>query len=90
MERKCPLRNPDVVVRKEKDEALLFDPSDGNMMCMNSTGIFVWDECDGKSSAEEISRKIEEEFEVSSEVAEKDCRSFLEELEKSGFIGYAF
>lgn len=90
MDKKRPVRNPDIVDRKEEKEALLFDPADGNILCINSTGIFIWERCDGTRTVQEISRELTEEFDVSAGQAEKECESFLKELEKPGFIGYAF
>ena len=88
MEEKYPVKTPDVVVRQEEKEALLFNPADGNMLCINSTGIFVWKMCDGKVSCKGIAKELTEEFDVSVGKAEEDCLKYLNELEGSGFIGY--
>ena len=88
MKKTYPKRNPDIVARKEEKEALLFNPADGNMLCVNKTGILVWDLCDGSRAAEDITGEITERFEVSSETARKDCDLYLKELEEAGFIGF--
>ena len=84
---KYPVRNPDIVIRREKEEALSFNPADGNMICMNKTGILVWDLCDGANTFDDIVAKIVEKFEVSREKAEEDCEKFVKELEEAGFLG---
>ena len=83
-----PLRNPDIVGRKEEKEALLFDPSNGNMLCINTTGMSIWDLCDGGNSIDAIVSKIEEEYDIAAEQASEDSIKFLEVLEKKGFLGY--
>jgi len=88
MKERCPVKNHDIVVRKEKKEALLFNPADGNLLCINTTGIFVWELCDGSHAASDIAGEIRERYEVSRDKAEKDCIGYLKELEKAGFIRY--
>ena len=88
MEPKRPLRNPDIVIRSEKKEALLFNPADGNMLCVNGTGIMVWDLSDGSRTVGEMAGEIAEKYEVAPEKAEEDCLAYLADLEKAGFIGY--
>ena len=83
-----PVKNPDIVAREEKKEALLFNPADGNMLCINKTGIFIWNLCDGSFSIEDIAKRITDNFEVSFEMAKKECLQFLKMLEKPGFVGY--
>lgn len=83
-----PVRNPDIVARKEEKEALLFNPADGKMMCINKTGIFVWDMSDGRAAVADIVGKITAGYDVEKGTAEGDCARFLEDLEKTGFITY--
>jgi hypothetical protein len=88
MEKAYPERNPDIVARKEEKEALLFNPADGNMLCTNRTGVLVWELCDGAHDVEGMAREITDKYEVSFEKAEKDCLTYLKELEQAGFICY--
>lgn len=82
-----PVRNPDVVERKEEAEALLFDPATGNILCVNTTGIFIWEICDGSRGFEDIVGELTGEYDVAPEKAEEDCHTYLDDLEKAGFIG---
>jgi hypothetical protein len=84
-----PVRNPDIVVREDEKEALLFNPADGNMMCINKTGILVWGLSDGSHAVNDIVSKITDNYDVPRENAEMDCLAYLKELEGSGFLGYA-
>ncbi|MGB3082617.1 MAG: PqqD family protein [Candidatus Omnitrophota bacterium] len=72
-----PVKNPDIVVRKEEKEALLFSPADGNTLCINGTGITIWDLCDGSRGTKDIVGEITGKYEVSREKAEKDCLNFF-------------
>jgi len=88
MDKKYPLRNPDIVARKEEKEALLFNPADGNMLCVNSTGTVIWDLSDGTKTIPEMAAAIADQYEINVDQAEKDCRSYLADIERSGFLGY--
>ncbi|MFC1570505.1 PqqD family protein [Candidatus Omnitrophota bacterium] len=88
MKSKFPFKNPDIVARNDQKEALLFDPSSGNMLCINKTGTFIWELCDGTHTVEDIVEGITKKQEVDSKRAEEDCSAYLTELEKAGFIGY--
>jgi hypothetical protein len=89
MKKSCPAKNPDVVVREDEKEALLFNPANGNMICINSTGMLIWGLSDGTHAVGDMIAKITDIYEVPEETAQKDCLSYLKELEDSGFVGYA-
>jgi hypothetical protein len=86
--KKYPVKNPDIVARKEEKEALLFNPSDGRLMCINGTGILVWDMSDGTSEISDIISRITQGYDVAAERAQVDCVTYLDDLEKAGFITY--
>ena len=88
MNDKTPARNPDIVSRREEGEALLFDPADGNLLCVNSTGMFIWDKCDGSNTLDDLAVAVAEEYDVAKDKALEDCTAFLDKLEGPGFIGY--
>ena len=83
-----PVKNPDIVARREEKEALLFNPADGKMMCINKPGILVWDMSDGKAAVADIVGRITAEYDVARDTAEGDCARYLEDLEKTGFMTY--
>ncbi|MEA3490181.1 MAG: PqqD family protein [Candidatus Omnitrophota bacterium] len=83
-----PVRNPDIVMRSEPKEALLFNPADGNMLCINETGILIWGLCDGDNATDDIVRKLTEVYDVSGDKAREDYDSFIKEMDEAGFIGY--
>ncbi len=88
MKTSCPVKNPDVIIREDEKEALLFHPANGNMVCINGTGMLVWGLSDGSNTVGDMIAKMTEIYEVTEDTAEKDCLSYLKELEDSGFVGY--
>lgn len=85
---KKPIKNPDAVVRREEEEAVVFNPADGNLVCINGTGVFVWDLCDGSRGIDDLVKALVSEYEVSSQDAEKDCLEYVKNLKEAGLIGY--
>ncbi|MDD5634493.1 MAG: PqqD family protein [Candidatus Omnitrophica bacterium] len=85
--KKYPVKSPDIVVREENGEALLFNPKDGKLICVNKTGIFIWKNCDGARSLEDIIKQLINKYDVPLSCAEKDCAKYFMELKQMGFIG---
>ena len=83
------LRNPDVVLREEdEDGGLLFNPDTNQIKVINSTGIFIWQECNGNQDVLAIVKALRDAFEdvPEDQVTDQVCE-FLEEMATSGFIG---
>lgn len=84
---KCLIANPDVIVRKEEEDAFLFNPEDGNLICVNSLGAFIWKHCDGSQASEKIITKIQKEYTgVSKDKIVKDFDAFVKELQEIKFL----
>jgi hypothetical protein len=83
------LRNPDVVLREEdEDGALLFNPDTNQVKVINSTGLFIWEKCDGQNGLEEIVQSIQQDFEeVPTDQVLQDVQGFLDGMQQTGFIG---
>ena len=82
------VKNEDIVTRQENNEALLFNPQDGNLLCINQTGIFIWDLCNGQNTKSSIIDRMLAEYEIDSiDKAKQDFSNFINELETAGFIG---
>jgi hypothetical protein len=88
MVERVPVRTPDIVIRSEKEESLMFNPADGATVCVNSTGKFIWDMCDGNNRVIDVVGRIGDVFDVGREEAEKDCTEFIADMERSGFLGF--
>jgi hypothetical protein len=85
----CYIRNPDVVLREEdEDGALLFNPDTNQVKVLNSTGLFIWERCDGIRSLQSIIDELKGEFsQVPLDELDKHVDDFLTDLKQSGFIG---
>ena len=59
-------RKDDIVVKKLKDETLIYDLKENKAYCLNETSAMVWRLCDGKRSAVEIAEEISRELGVTS------------------------
>ena len=76
----CYTQRADVRIQQVDGETLVLDDENGYIHQLNDTASFVWLQCDGKSSTEEIVRRFAEEFDVEDAVAAKDVSEVIEKL----------
>lgn len=83
------LCNPDVVLREEdEDGGLLFNPDTNQVKVVNTSGLFIWQQCSETCTLDEIVAKVQKEFEeVSFELVAQDVKEFVDGMVSSGFIG---
>jgi len=83
------VRNPDVILREEDpDGALLFNPDTNQIRMINTTGLFIWKQCDGKNDLSALLSALEANYEdVPEKEIEKQVKDFLIEMKANGFIG---
>src|SRR5215470_14925283 len=63
--RQTPLaRNEELVVQELPDEVLVYDLRQHKAHCLNKTSAFIWNHCDGQTSADEIAKLMEKEFQT--------------------------
>jgi hypothetical protein len=55
-------RNAELIVRELPDEVLIYDLKSHKAHCLNETAAFVWNHCDGKTTAAEIASLMEKEW----------------------------
>lgn len=76
-----PKRISDAFVsRKVDDELLIVDQDKGKIHQLNVSAEFIWSQCDGNNSVEEIVAKTFEKFDIEEEQVRKDVNSTLENL----------
>ncbi len=81
------LINADIVLRSEEEGAFLFDPDSGRICFVNDVGITIWKSCKMPVTLAEIIARVSLAYaEVPSEKVDSDCREFLRDLEKLGFL----
>ena len=84
------LRNPDVVLREEDPDegALLFNPDTNQVKVINTTGLFIWQQCGIARTLDEIVAEVQKGFdEVPSEQVAQDVQEFVDGMLATGFIG---
>jgi hypothetical protein len=84
------LRNPDVVLREEDPDegALLFNPDTNQVKVINTTGLFIWQQCGVARTLDEIVAEVQKGFDdVPSEQVAQDVQEFVDGMLASGFIG---
>jgi len=83
------IRNPDVVLREEDpDGGLVFNPDTNQVQVLNSTGLFIWRQCDGTRDLDGIVTAVQEAFdETPPDQVTQDVSEFVEGMVTSGFIG---
>ena len=72
-------RRPGVRTQEVADELLLLD-EDGLIHHLNQTASFIWRQCDGDTSVDDIARSMAREFDVSEAVAAKDVVQVVDQL----------
>jgi hypothetical protein len=75
------------VFRKIADECLLVPIGQNvadleSIFTLNEVASRIWELIDGKTDIQQIKARIAEEFEVTPEIAEKDLKQYLRQLEK--------
>ena len=55
-------RDEELVVQELSDEVLIYDLREHKAHCLNKTAAFVWNHCDGESTADEIAKLMEKEW----------------------------
>jgi predicted transcriptional regulator len=53
---------------------------------LDSIGVLVWNLCDGKTSVQQIIRKLAKKYNLNLRESEVACRTFLQMLVKKGLI----
>lgn len=83
------LCNPDVVLREEdEDGGLLFNPDTNQVKVINTTGLFIWQQCGEARTLDEIVAEVQKGFdEVPSEQVAQDVQEFVDGMVATGFIG---
>lgn len=89
--RRLFVRNPDVVLREEdEDGGLLFNPDTNQVKILNVTGLFLWKQCDGTHSLEDMLSLVRAEFDGAPTAdLEPQVLHYLEGLQRASFLGEA-
>lgn len=81
-----PKRSENVAWRTIVDKVLLVNPKDSFIYPLNTVATRIWELMDGKTSIEDIIKKLCEEFDQEKSAIQKDILEFLEELLRADLI----
>ncbi len=83
-------REPGVIARRIAGETILVPArrraSEMALFTLNEIGTFIWEQMDGRTSADRIVAAIVDRFEVESDRAAADLEAFLAELQRTGCL----
>ena len=82
------MRNPDVVLREEDpDGGLLFNPDTNQIRVLNTTGLFIWQLCDGSRDLPGITASVRESFDaVPDDKVTAQVKEFVDDMAANAFI----
>ena len=63
----------------------LFNPLD-SLFLLNPTGVFVWEQMDGRRTVQELSQAVAKTFGVEETIATADAKSFLASLRERNLV----
>ncbi len=87
MNRKSIVSKAKKVPAKELEgEMVLLNLENGDYVALNDAGMEIWKLLEGKKSAEELARELEEAYSIPAATALKDTLAFLGNLQSKGFI----
>ena len=79
-----PSRRTDLRLHELDGEALIYDAASADTHRLNGTGYFIWRECDGGNSPEQIARRVNESYDVTLEEALQHVHRILAEFDDRG------
>ncbi len=79
-------RRPDVRIQVVGEETVVLDERGGHIHQLNRTASFIWRAVDGKTSVEDISRLVIQEFDVREAAAAADVADVIEQLRELGLL----
>jgi hypothetical protein len=81
-----PKRRNDVNVRVVDGEVVILDRQADLIHQLNHTASYIWDRCDGRSTAAEIARQLAAVFNVDASTAIHDVATTVTQLYRLGLL----
>jgi len=76
----------DAIWREADGEVIALDDRLTAYVSTNSTGSLLWKQLADGASADELAERLVDTFGIERELAERDVRTFLAELDAQGFL----
>lgn len=82
-----PMRLPHLKERMAGQDLVVYDPHQGRMHVLNLTAAFIWRQCDGSRSQDEMRRNLENEFRLEGmEEIDRDVGEILRSFSEQALI----
>jgi PqqD family protein of HPr-rel-A system len=81
-----PLRQGQAWVRRESDDAAVYNPDTGVLHLLNPSALAIWELCDGHTTVTEMIEAVAEVTDATEEVATTDVVATLEYLQEAGLV----
>ncbi len=81
-----PRRVGQVWVRREDDEAAIYDPMSGSLHRLNPSALAIWELCDGRTSIAEMGTALAEVTNMPEQQATADIARTVNELQDLGLL----
>lgn len=81
-----PKRRSDLNVRMIDGEAVVLDRNGGRVHQLNQTASFIWNQCNGQVTIEDIAGQLAHAYDVDVEVATKDIRDAIEKFRELNLL----
>lgn len=75
-----------IISRTVDDEALIIHLTSGSYYSLNAVGTRVWENIDGRRTAGDVARIIQDEYDAESDLIETEVMSLLTELVAEGLV----
>ena len=85
---KVPQRRDDFIWRVIDGEAFILSDTGRKIITLNKVASFIWQQCDGSRTVQEILSSLLECFEVDKIQAEQDLTALINEMYKEKIIGF--
>lgn len=81
-----PRRSGQVWVRREGDEAAIYDPANGSLHRLNTSALAIWELCDGQMTLDELVAALVEVTGTDENSVTTDVLRTLDDLKRSGLV----
>mgnify|MGYP001608224643 CR=1 FL=1 len=81
-----PQQHPNAAWREVEGQVVIISPEDSVLHELNETASFIWKQATGEHTAEEIARRMADEFNVDGETALADACELVNHLEQKKLL----
>jgi hypothetical protein len=79
-------RRDNLTTQPVDEETLILDLESNNIHQLNPTASFIWNQCDGAASMDQVVKMFAANYGIDVEIAQSDVRRIIEQLSELGLI----